>query len=176
MTRLQVAGLLREPPGTIRAVDVGSLGWVDPSSDSGRPLLGSLRLQRTNRGILASGRLRTLVRRTCIRCLDEFDEPVDVSLEEEFLPSLDPKTGKALVVDPEDAWWRASTRTTRSTSVRSLPTSWPWPNRCNRCADPIAAVCARSAASAWRTVRTSTTGEMWIPRLASLADWKPPTD
>jgi len=93
VTRLNVAGLLREPAGTGRTVELGPLDWTDPTAPGGRRLLGSLRLLRTNRGIVVDGRVRTLARRTCIRCLDEFDEPVEVVIREEFLPSVDPTTG-----------------------------------------------------------------------------------
>ncbi len=176
MTRLQVAGLLREPPGTIRAVDVGSLGWVDPSTAGGRPLLGTLRLQRTNRGILASGRLRTVVRRTCIRCLDEFDEPVDFSLEEEFLPSLDPKTGKAVVVDPEDVV------VARIDSHHEIDFGPVIADEL-ALAEPMQPLCRPDCRGLCPTCglrledgsHDHDGGEV-DPRLASLADWKPPTD
>ena len=81
MTRLNVAGLLRDPAGTSRTVELGSLDITTEGPAPPRRVLGTVRLQRTNRGILATGRARTLARRTCIRCLDEFDEPVDVKLE-----------------------------------------------------------------------------------------------
>ncbi len=101
MTRLNVAGLLREPAGTSRTVELSDLDLATTGPQP-RRVLGTVRLQRTNRGIVASGRARTLARRTCIRCLDEFDEPADIELNEEFLPTLDPATGAVVALDAAD--------------------------------------------------------------------------
>ena len=97
MTSLNVAGLLREPPGAVRDVRLRdhytSLG---PDVELAGPLDADLRLQRTNRGILLRGEVRTALRRTCARCTDPFVEEVTVGVAEEFVPSLDPETGAAL--------------------------------------------------------------------------------
>ncbi len=94
MTSFNVAGLLHEPPGATRDVRLRdhyvSLG---PDVELAGPLDADLRLQRTNRGILAGGELRAPLRRTCARCTDPYVEEVRVSVSEEFLPSLDPETG-----------------------------------------------------------------------------------
>jgi DUF177 domain-containing protein len=97
VTILNVAGLLREAPGAAREValrdrylslgaDVGLAGPVD----------GTVRLQRTNRGILLRGTVDAPVRRTCSRCLEPFVETVRLQLAEEFLPTVDPQRGVAL--------------------------------------------------------------------------------
>ena len=104
MTAFNVVGLLREPPGTRRDVRLRdhyvSLG---PDVELAGPLDADLRLQRTNRGILLQGNVRAPLRRTCARCLDPYVEEVAVRVEEEFLPSVDPQTGVALVADGVDA-------------------------------------------------------------------------
>ena len=176
MTRLQVAGLLREPPGTVRAVDAGALGWVDPTASDGRPLLGSLRLQRTNRGILVSGRLRTLARRTCIRCLDEFDEPVEFVLEEEFLPSVDAQTGKAVPAEPQDL---AVARIDAHHEIDlgpvvadELALAEPMQPLCRPDCRGLCAVCGLRLDDGAHEHE----GEDIDPRLASLADWRPPPE
>jgi len=176
VTRLQVAGLLREPPGTVRVVDAGALGWVDPTAADGRPLLGSLRLQRTNRGILVSGRLRSLARRTCIRCLDEFDEPVQVALEEEFLPSVDPTTGKAVSVESDDAGVaRIDSHheiDLRPVVADELVLAEPMQPLCRPDCRGLCPVCGLRLEDG---PHEHDGGEV-DPRLASLADWKPPTE
>ena len=176
MTRLNVAGLLREPAGTSRTVELGSLDVTAGGEALPRRVLGTVRLQRTNRGIVATGRARTVARRSCIRCLDEFDEPVDVVLSDEFLPSVDPGTGRpcrSLTWTPR---WRASTPIMKSTSRRSWPTSWHLPSPCIRCVARTAADSARSAVGASTMVLATTVPLDVDPRLAALADWKPPAD
>jgi uncharacterized protein len=103
VTVFNVAGLLRETPGAVRehrlrdhyltlGADVELAGPID----------GEIRLQRTNRGILVGGRVRALLRRTCGRCLEPFVEEVEVSVAEEFLPSVDPDSGTRLAAPDED--------------------------------------------------------------------------
>jgi uncharacterized protein len=92
-----VAGLLREPAGAVRDHRLRdrylSLG---PDIELAGPMNGSLRFQRTNRGVLVRGNLDAPVRRTCARCLEAFVEPARISISEEYLPSIDPETGAAV--------------------------------------------------------------------------------
>jgi uncharacterized protein len=103
MTVFNVAGLLREPSGAVREHRLrdryASLG---PDIELAGPMNGSLRLQRTNRGVLVRGNLEAPVRRTCARCLEAFVEPVRISISEEYLPSIDPETGAAVERDEAD--------------------------------------------------------------------------
>jgi uncharacterized protein len=103
MTAFNVAGLLREPPGSVRAFRLRDR-YVSLGSDVelAGPLDGDLRMQRTNRGILVRGGLDAPVRRTCARCLEPFVEPVHVTVSEEYLPSIDPESGRALPEPPLD--------------------------------------------------------------------------
>ncbi len=103
MTSFNVAGLLAEPPGATRSIQLSdhhvALG---PDVELAGPIDAELRLQRTNRGILLHGEARATLRRTCARCTDPYLEEVRVSLDEEFLPSVDPTTGLPVPVDEED--------------------------------------------------------------------------
>lgn len=103
MISFNVAGLLHEPPGATRDIQLrdhyASLG---PDVELAGPLDADLHLQRTNRGILMRGELRAPLRRICARCTDPFVEDVTVAVSEEFLPSLDPATGAPLVPDDRD--------------------------------------------------------------------------
>jgi uncharacterized protein len=89
-----VAGLLHEPPGAIRELRLRDR-YVSLGADVelAGPLDADLRLQRTNRGILVRGDVRAPLRRTCARCTDAYVEDMDVDVDEEFLPSVDPDTG-----------------------------------------------------------------------------------
>lgn len=94
MTGVNVAGLLQAPPGTGRELRLRdhyvSLG---PDVELAGPLDADLALQRTNRGILLHGTVRAPLRRTCARCTDPFVDEVAVTLDEEFLPSVDLASG-----------------------------------------------------------------------------------
>jgi len=102
--RVNVAGLLRESPGTVRdvIVDVPATD-LDRSGPFQGPLRGLMRLQRTNRGVLISGPVAAAVTRTCVRCLDDFSADARITLEEEFLPSVDVGNGAPVAVHPADA-------------------------------------------------------------------------
>jgi uncharacterized protein len=97
MTAFNVAGLLREPPGAVREYRLRDRYLsLAPDVELAGPLNGTLRLQRTNRGILVGGRVEAEVRRTCGRCLEAYVEPAAIAVSEEYLPSIDPDSGAAL--------------------------------------------------------------------------------
>jgi len=105
MISFNVAGLLHEPPGAVRDVRLRdhyvSLG---PDLELAGPLDADLRLHRTNRGILARGRVTAPLRRTCARCTDAYVEEVSVPVDEEFLPTIDPESGAPVKAEAaEDA-------------------------------------------------------------------------
>ena len=103
MTAFNVAGLLRGPSGAVREHRLRdhylSLG---PDVELAGPLNGALRFQRTNRGILVGGTVEAPVRRTCARCLEAFVEPAGIHVSEEYVPSIDPETGRAVERDEAD--------------------------------------------------------------------------
>jgi uncharacterized protein len=101
---LNVAGLLAEGPGVFREVDVGDLRIdLGPDMEQGAPIVGTIRLARTNRGLYVTGRLRTSLRESCVRCQAAVESPIDIVLDEEALPSIDFASGAPLdaAVDPE---------------------------------------------------------------------------
>lgn len=97
-----VAGLLGDVAGAARSYDIedARIGLPDELVLA-TPIAGSIRLSRTNRGILADVRLTTLLAGECARCLRPLTTPIDIRLEEEFLPSLDLTTGRPVPVDDE---------------------------------------------------------------------------
>jgi uncharacterized protein len=103
MTSFNVAGLLREPPGTYRDYHLrDQYVTLGPDLELAGPIDLDLRLQRTNRGILASGSATAPLRRTCARCLDAYVDQVTVPIEEEFLPTVDPDSGAPLASPADD--------------------------------------------------------------------------
>lgn len=97
MTSINVAGLLRDAPGAVRELRLRDrYVALGPDLELAGPLDGEIRLLRTNRGILVRGTIQAPVRRTCARCLDAYVDIVRVSLEEEYLPTVDPDHGTPL--------------------------------------------------------------------------------
>lgn len=92
-----VAGLLAEDPGASREYEVaGARLALDDDLELARPIAGHVRFRRTNRGILVDASLTAALAAECSRCLRPMEIPVEVRLEEEFLPALDLATGKPL--------------------------------------------------------------------------------
>jgi uncharacterized protein len=94
MTSLNVAGLLHEPPGTTRDIRLRDhYTTLGPDVELAGPIDAEIRLQRTNRGVLARGEVRAPLRRSCTRCTDPFVVDVAVTVSEEFLPTVHHQTG-----------------------------------------------------------------------------------
>jgi len=96
-----VAGLLADPPGSERVYPIEGIRIDLDDLALASPIEGRVRLQRTNRGILATADVRTTLALECSRCLREIEYPVEVELVEEFLPSVDLTTGQP-VADAEE--------------------------------------------------------------------------
>jgi uncharacterized protein len=101
-----VAQLLKSPVGTSYDVvldDEDKLELQDGEAELAGPVIGRLRLHRTNQGVFATGTVTTPVHLSCTRCLTEFDADITFPLHEEFYPTIDVVTGApvALPDDPE---------------------------------------------------------------------------
>jgi uncharacterized protein len=110
-----VAQLLRDPVGATRVglVQVSLRDLVPElrataAGDGGEAetLTGDVRLMHITGGILAQGTLRAEVSVPCSRCLDPVLVPLEVVVEETFVPTLDVLTGQTLQPEDEDrALW-----------------------------------------------------------------------
>jgi uncharacterized protein len=93
--RWNVAGLLADDPGSVRTYDVREAEIELPEGlELASPISGRVRLSRTNRGILADAKLETSLVGECARCLRPLTTEIDITLEEEYLPSVDLTTGR----------------------------------------------------------------------------------
>ncbi|MCL5950698.1 MAG: DUF177 domain-containing protein [Chloroflexi bacterium] len=100
--RYNVSQLLKEQSGGMREYSLHEeIGQIDPDIVALTTLDGDVRFIRTADGILVLGKLHTSVELMCSRCLERFSLPVQVALEEEFLPSIDILTGASLPVLPD---------------------------------------------------------------------------
>jgi uncharacterized protein len=97
---INVSQQLKENIGTIRDYEVNE--FIDILGiRASSPVEGSVRLTRTNRGILAQGKLNTWVPVECSRCLKIFNYPLIVNIEEEYFPELDVNSGTPVEI-PDD--------------------------------------------------------------------------
>jgi uncharacterized protein len=96
-----VSGLLGEPAGTVRSFEIHEVE-VQPAEGARvtRPLGGSIRLARTNRGLFVEADLRTALAGECARCLRPVETPVRLRIKEEIRPSIEFASG--LEVPPEE--------------------------------------------------------------------------
>ena len=90
-----VSGLLEEPPGSTRDYRVAGV-TIDLGEDLrlAGPIEGDVRLARTNRGLVVTAKLATTLAEACSRCLREIEVPVELTIEEEALPSIDFHSGQ----------------------------------------------------------------------------------
>jgi uncharacterized protein len=97
-----VGGLLADSVGSDRSYDVRDVEIELPEGlQLASPISGQVRLSRTNRGILANARLETSLAGECARCLRPLTTPISIVLEEEYLPSIDPATGRSVETTSE---------------------------------------------------------------------------
>ncbi|MEA3336458.1 MAG: DUF177 domain-containing protein [Chloroflexota bacterium] len=104
LTAFNVAQLLKEPIGSTRVYDVVALLDSDEAAVAQvEPLLGKVRMLRTNRGILVESTLTGEVIVPCSRCLTSIQVPVTLDVEEEFQPTIDVVRGTYLKFEEEDS-------------------------------------------------------------------------
>lgn len=65
------------------------------------PLVADLKLTNVGSRILVEGDLRTRVRQECSRCATDFDEPLHVEVEEQFLPHDSPEVPQGEEIEPD---------------------------------------------------------------------------
>lgn len=97
MIRINVAQQLKEPVGSVRHYEINETG------EEGLPIQGKVQLLRTNRSILVSGKLETTDRVVCSRCLEEFNYPLTLDIEEEYFLTRDAASGLPLPPPTEDS-------------------------------------------------------------------------
>jgi uncharacterized protein len=92
-----VAGLLGDGVGSDRTYDISDARVTLPDDlELAEPITGTVRLARTNRGVLAVARLTTSLAGECARCLRPLTTPIEMVLEEEYLPAIDLASGRSV--------------------------------------------------------------------------------
>lgn len=98
-----VAGLLGDGTGAARDFEVAGVE-IDGGDDFrlAGPIDGHVHVSRTNRGLLVDASFTTVLDTECVRCLRPITVPLAFEIQDEALPSLDLKTGKAARLSEED--------------------------------------------------------------------------
>ena len=97
-----VAGLLTDTMGSDRSFEIQDARVELPDDLAlAEPVSGRVRLMRTNRGIVADARLSTALAGECARCLRPLTTPIEIVLQEEYLPSIDLQSGRPVDVGDE---------------------------------------------------------------------------
>jgi uncharacterized protein len=99
-----VSSLLKEPVGSTRNHPIDDRVLFDAEGRGTSQITGEVSFLRTPRGVLVSAKLGGTYSDACSRCLKEVRQPLDVSIEEEFVQSFDLHTGARVdqESDPDD--------------------------------------------------------------------------
>ena len=102
--KFNVSGLLLEGTGATREYSLDST--LETPGHEPEQVKGDLEFLRTPSGVLVRAHLGMVEPENCSRCLKPLTEQVDIAFEEEFLCTVDPKTGHVLPRDevPADAF------------------------------------------------------------------------
>ena len=101
--QFNVAQLLKQPTGNTRKYDINEhFDDFDPELVVQDSIQGNVKFTKIPKGILVTGKLHTLVELNCNRCLDPFDQPIFIELEEMFRPLIDLQTGATLPQSEDD--------------------------------------------------------------------------
>ncbi len=86
MMKFNLARLLEEPTGSKMSFDIDEAQQKLTEDLSVDFVRGIVEFTRTNKGIFASGQIRSQIQLECARCLKTFAQPLDFHLEAQFGP------------------------------------------------------------------------------------------
>ena len=101
-----VAQLMKAPVGTSfeSNIDEENIQLDDDLKVIG-PLTGHVRMRRTNQGLLVDGWVDLSLELSCNRCLKIFEQPMHITFEELFFPTVDVISGLPLPpIDEEEVF------------------------------------------------------------------------
>jgi uncharacterized protein len=88
--RFRVSQELKQPVGSESTLELSQHAlFLDDDVDL-VDLTGQVKLLRTDRGLLVTVRAKARMRGACSRCLASVESPVELRLQEEFIPVIDP--------------------------------------------------------------------------------------
>ena len=124
-----VAQLMKAPVGTTQVNDFHEEDFrADDDIKVVGPLDGHARIRRTNQGLLIDGWVELTLQLECNRCLKVFEQPMRVTFEEQFYPTVDVVSGLPLApfaaeeIFPIDAHHEVDlTEAIRQNALTALP-------------------------------------------------------
>jgi len=100
--QFNVSTLLQEPVGSTRVATVDREPVHVPAVGYASAVSGTVRLMRTQRGVLVHADLETRPTLECARCLEPFQSVLRLLIDEEYVPLRDPVTGEAVEAEPDE--------------------------------------------------------------------------
>jgi len=97
---INVSQQLKSAIGTLREYEIDDKLDILETGQSSL-IKGAVNLTRTNRGILVQGKLQTTIPTECSRCLNQFECPLVIDIEEEYFPLIDVNSGTTLEIPEE---------------------------------------------------------------------------
>lgn len=98
-----VAQLMKSIVGTSLQADIDEEHvQLDQDLHVDSSLTGHVRMRRVNQGLLVDGWVDLTIELSCTRCLKNFEQPMHVTFEERFYPTVDVVTGVPLPPIDED--------------------------------------------------------------------------
>lgn len=101
-TVINVSGLLKGQVGDTRDFALHLETLVTDGETVARDVNGTVLLTRLRDGIMVTVDAAGLAPLTCVGCLREYDQPFDVSFDEEFHQTVDVRTGLGLGVEIDE--------------------------------------------------------------------------
>ena len=97
-----VSGILADVPGTLRDYVVENVD-VDPGDELvlAEPVNGTIRVTRTNRGLVVDAKLTAALAGECARCLRPLVTQVSMRIDEEVLPTIDLGSGAPIPLEED---------------------------------------------------------------------------
>jgi uncharacterized protein len=165
--QFNVSELLRESYGSFREFDIDDDVRIDGEQQH---LTGHVRFDRVPEGILLRATVRGERRAECSRCLDPCSLPIELTIEEQYIPTIDPLTGARVTApEGEEDAYRISERHIIDLTV---PVQQYWTMAqpiAPVCGDDCAGICAMcgSRKDATHACETDATDDRWA-RLRDL--------
>jgi uncharacterized protein len=119
MVRFEVSSLIKAQPGTSLTLDIDA-GPERMADLEVNFLRGTVRVTRIQGGLLVQGTVESQLPQECVRCLEPFDLPITLELEETFqLPGVGPKLDTPYAVS--EGGWLDLTPLLREQSWLAIP-------------------------------------------------------
>jgi len=98
-TAINVAGLLKSQLGATRSYRLHLDQFEADGETIARDVDGEIRLTRLGDGVMATMKVKGVAPLECVACLREYDQPFAIEFDEEFLQTVDVRTGAGLGIN-----------------------------------------------------------------------------